>query len=135
MTWTGGAPAWNAVIECLPEKEGLCIVAYQLRDGHLIHASYFGDGKWDLGSGKNITHWMPMPPPPGNFRYRKPTTALKTSKELQICKIREWLRINGPSSRHAIIKGVKIPRGTVNVLVVRTNFVLERNRWTHICPE
>lgn len=59
-----GESKWISVKERLPELNTAVIVAVD--DGHVFQALYAYDG-WELWDGCtcNITHWMPLPRPPG----------------------------------------------------------------------
>lgn len=65
-------PRWIRVEERLPDLNEVVLTIYQTREGFgaITLRSRFDDDYWYCGEvgglvpNRNITHWMPLPPPP-----------------------------------------------------------------------
>ncbi len=58
---------WISLIEQEPERREVCLIGSDASE--IILMAVYCEGLWHTGDGKaqaidDVTHWMPMPPPP-----------------------------------------------------------------------
>lgn len=57
---------WIGVKDRLPDTEDHVLCCTQTKAGRQnVVIGYYMDGAWRCGMNSNVTHWMPLPTPPG----------------------------------------------------------------------
>lgn len=60
-------PAWRDVRDCFPEA-GTEVLVFSMRDGDVFTAKCLRNNSWLYCMNGVITHWMPLTPPPAEFK-------------------------------------------------------------------